>query len=344
MRRNGMIDLFRFVYALLIMTHHTYLFGREGYPFSGAWVFVEFFFMLTGALTAKHFFDMRELDSKEAAKYALIYSGRKFLPYMPYVLIALLIGYISNLFALPVSGVREAIGWIDNLIGESLLLGASKWASIRLAPLWFLSALFLVFPFICYFLGYKKYKWFYVYIFSWIVPILYYGKMGIVARAEYPSDLMRAFMATSLGVFCYVFSKFIRDRKLGRKAQIVLTMIEVGCYLVPVIFTAFEVTNGRIMLIIFFIGIGISVSGRSTLSGWNCKLFTWLGQLSMIVFLIHWPILSIIQWKLSLRDMSFRLAVAYVTTIGLSVILNCLDRAFGINEKLLGLIKSNESI
>ena len=55
-QRNGMIDIWRFIFALLIMGHHMYhLDIGESYLFQSAWIYVEFFFMLSGYFTAKHF-------------------------------------------------------------------------------------------------------------------------------------------------------------------------------------------------------------------------------------------------------------------------------------------------
>ena len=49
---KGMIDLYRIVAILLIMKHHLYI---EGGRFQSAWIYVEFFFILTGCLAAKKF-------------------------------------------------------------------------------------------------------------------------------------------------------------------------------------------------------------------------------------------------------------------------------------------------
>lgn len=54
--RNGMVDIWRFVFCLLIMAHHMYHIGIERiYPFQSAWIYVEFFFILSGYFTGKHF-------------------------------------------------------------------------------------------------------------------------------------------------------------------------------------------------------------------------------------------------------------------------------------------------
>lgn len=52
--KNAHIELCRFIGAIIILCHHTYLFENRTYFVTG-WLFVEFYFMLTGYFTAMHF-------------------------------------------------------------------------------------------------------------------------------------------------------------------------------------------------------------------------------------------------------------------------------------------------
>lgn len=53
--RSGFIDIIRFIAALLIMAHHMYNIGLQYYPFWDCWIYTEFFLLITGYFTAKHF-------------------------------------------------------------------------------------------------------------------------------------------------------------------------------------------------------------------------------------------------------------------------------------------------
>ena len=53
--RSGCIDIIRFIGALLIMAHHMYNIGLQYYPFWDCWIYTEFFLLITGYYTAKHF-------------------------------------------------------------------------------------------------------------------------------------------------------------------------------------------------------------------------------------------------------------------------------------------------
>ena len=54
-KRNGKIDLLRFLFAVIIVLHHTrYLFGDEHCFFHGGSLAVEFFFIVSGYLMTAH--------------------------------------------------------------------------------------------------------------------------------------------------------------------------------------------------------------------------------------------------------------------------------------------------
>lgn len=54
-KRNGNVELVRFIGSLIIMASHIENMGFENYPFISGWIFVEFFLFITGYYTAKHF-------------------------------------------------------------------------------------------------------------------------------------------------------------------------------------------------------------------------------------------------------------------------------------------------
>lgn len=81
MHRNSKycdLELLRFLGILLIMSHHLYLIGYVGeYMFASCWVWVDFYFMISGALTAKHFEGYRS-EKENCGEIALQYTWHKF--------------------------------------------------------------------------------------------------------------------------------------------------------------------------------------------------------------------------------------------------------------------------
>lgn len=72
------IELMRFLVMLLIMGHHLYHIGLEGtYLTRNCWVWVDFYFIISGAFTYVHFQVHSKVADGEGSE-ALAYTLRKF--------------------------------------------------------------------------------------------------------------------------------------------------------------------------------------------------------------------------------------------------------------------------
>ena len=81
-KRNGKIELLRFLGVVFIMNAH---FGyNAGRPFLGGWYYVEFFFIITGFFTMRRFFHEDAVDGTERVRTALTYTFHKFVKFLPY--------------------------------------------------------------------------------------------------------------------------------------------------------------------------------------------------------------------------------------------------------------------
>lgn len=88
--KNSFLELWRFIAALLIMATHMYNFGVDNYYFRETWIYVEFFLIITGFFTAKHF------DGHNCDDYmleALRYTWSKYKPLLPYTSMATVCAY-----------------------------------------------------------------------------------------------------------------------------------------------------------------------------------------------------------------------------------------------------------
>lgn len=71
------IELLRFIGMLMIMGHHLYHIGyNDSYICKNCWVWVDFYFILTGAFTYKHFSSRQ--NSVNPGSEALSYTFQKF--------------------------------------------------------------------------------------------------------------------------------------------------------------------------------------------------------------------------------------------------------------------------
>ena len=90
------VELLRFIGMLLIMGHHLYHIGFVGsYICRNCWVWVDFYFILTGIFTYKHFSSILRIEKIHGSE-ALIYTIHKFKRFFGYTVIAVLLQYIID--------------------------------------------------------------------------------------------------------------------------------------------------------------------------------------------------------------------------------------------------------
>ena len=96
--RMAIVDLWKFIAAVMIMIHHLYYlspaFEGKDYPGYFAWIYVEFFFILTGYFTYRHFAGRDRQEN--LVRSSLSYTYRKFKPFLPYTTIAITLQYLLS--------------------------------------------------------------------------------------------------------------------------------------------------------------------------------------------------------------------------------------------------------
>ena len=148
-KRNGEIELFRFVFAVLVwLRHGTKLFVGERFQnlFTCGALAVDFFFIVSGYLMtvtcAKHCADDQgKCDlGKETAGFII----RKYFGLMPEYLVAWIFAFVLYLFGLDEINlsifVREAVAWLFELIPLSMT-GLSH--GVFHNALWYISAMLM---------------------------------------------------------------------------------------------------------------------------------------------------------------------------------------------------------
>lgn len=325
-KKMGMIELWRFLFMLLIMGRHLYHLGMKGdYPFRGAWIYVEFFFILTGGFTFKHFEKMR-MQGKCPADYvheSIGYTLHKFKGFVGYAVIAVFSEYFIAGYSLLKSGqFSEFILSFRNMPFEMMFLSSSGIVNPKVAPIWYLSAMLLVMPLFCFVV--QKYRSFFVSIGCWLFPVLYYGRVGVTSLRDWPHDMLRAFACMSLGAFAYLLSLEIQKINWNRRKRLLLTVIEFGSLLMTVFFTSRNWKVNEQMLLLFVIGSVSLFSGCSYTALLTGKIFDFLGKITLPMFLLHWTVGTVVR-KLFI-SMEWRVCFYYGATIVLSAALYMMFR------------------
>lgn len=328
MKKNGSVECSRFLAAMLIMTHHMYQLGVEEYPFKEAWIYVELFLLITGFYTARHY------DGHSAgnpSKDAFQYTIRKFLPLFPYACISSVCGWILR-------GLHGLLceGWIwkkfvINFLGDfpfDILLLISSYGYPVITPLWYLSAMLIVFPLFCLFVQIKNR---YTKLLSAILlTLLFYGWNGVSGERTYPLDMLRVMAGMLLGVVIYEFSVVFKAHIL-RVPKKLLTVVEALAFAFPFFcclnnYVSRGFTNTRVYLLCYCIFLLLCLPGFTYSAGIKGKLFDYLGRLSMPIFIFHWCVCMTVNLLAELNGwaLSLKIILYYALTLLVSVVLMAL--------------------
>lgn len=327
-KRISVLGLIKFLAAIAIVYYHTDLGGHWNH----LWILVELFFFITGYFTFKHFRkkENRGKSSEQKAKNAISYTINKFKPFVTFALIAIILRYIAILLlnnGTPLVSLAR-IAPIEALLLNSQI-GERYWA------LWYLSAMLIVFPLFCYMCQTKKKRTLYIILFT--VTIAYYFNFFKAAIFGYES-LIRAFFGMSTGILVYGASEAIRKNKRIKKNSLLLLLISLlsmcasAIVLYPSPSSLGYRTYGELFLIFTVAWFSILMSKKTILSGISSKTMDYLERLSMIIYLIHTPILLIVELVLK----SF--APNKITIAAISIVI-CMALGSLLNE-IIKILKS----
>ena len=325
--RMAIVDLWKFIAAVMIMVHHLYVvapaFENRDYPGYFSWIYVEFFFILTGYFTYRRF--ARKDRREDVFRSTLSYTWQKFKPFLPYTTIAITLQYLlSAPYGELIRGsFRKFLYSFANLPLELMLLGEAHTSDQRLVPIWFLSAMLLVFPIVAL-ISQLKNKYL-ILMISGLYPLFYYGRVKLANRI-WPDDLLRALAGLLLGVFLCVLTDMIREKKLipqGKAATRLLTATEIVCMLLATLFIVrSDKSLWRVIILLFAVGICVMLSGSSLTSKLRSPVIAYLGKLSMPMFIWQWVTATGIKRLNQLIPLSTgaRVAIYFIGTLLISAL------------------------
>lgn len=288
-QRNYMVDLCRFIAAVMIMFCHLDLVGSTTYP---TYMFVDFFFILSGYFTVRHFAKLKNSsDPEERGRTALKYTAKKFLPFLPHLLLALPIAYAASNFHYLRSGdiFGFFVGFRD-MFAELLLLPIKFFdGPVRqIGPLWYLSALLVIMPIFSYICQskYRRPIGFCGLIFAYV----YFSLQNTISAFDPISALSLGASCMFMGMFVYDVVTEIENKKIKKSARFVATLIELICLAYAIAAAMLGFTPVKMQAVVYMIMLTIMLSGISFTANIKCSLFTWLGKISMPLFIWHYAV------------------------------------------------------
>mgnify|MGYP003282444845 FL=1 len=325
----GSVDIVRFLMALLIMSHHLYLLGyKDDWRGISCWIWVDYFFMLTGYFSIRHFAAVQEKPVKCAGYEAVKYTVHKFKKLVPYIAIAVFVQYlmiaVSYMKQYNLRGILDAF---SNMPYEILLLSSSGIVKPEVAPIWYLSAMFLALPLLIYMLLRFEDLW---YILAWLVPVLYYGRMGVNTIRDWPNDLVRAFSCMALGTFVFILTSKVKELKFSVLQRVLLTVVEIGLFGLCILITVANKPYMKwpymnLLPLLFVVHATIMLSGCSYSAKAKGVFCQFWGEISLPMFLFQWGIGTFTAAKITAVN-GIRLCIYYLGTILASVMVIVLKK------------------
>lgn len=298
-KRNGNIEILRFVFCLFIILVHFQNCIRNGYGTTG-YLGVEFFFAVSGIFLGKKLKKDKERHRNEPINETLIASNRYFLSRIssiyPFYFTAVIFFYISGVIFTNLPILKGAL----YCVSDFLFLQIFGFPSISyIGTLWFLAALFfsiyLLYPII------RRYYDVYVRYMSLPIVLL---NIGYIVQTHGSMDIppifdnnllnpgiLRAIAMITLGLVINEFSERMKTVQFRKFGHFVFTVSELFCYLFVFLFMIFAKSTSFefIPVIIICLGLLLTISEQSYFNGkFDNRFSLFLGKSSMILFMTHY--------------------------------------------------------
>lgn len=333
--KSDYIELLRFLACLIIFSFHT-----EGIFISG-WIFVEFFFLLSGYFAMRHFCSHGLQDSKNP-NFPLTYTFRKFKRILPYTTIAFIYYFCTavwlyglkgkemwlfflylplNLLLLPGTGAMPAgVGITDSLYTGHMMEES----------LWYLCVLLVAMPIMLYLITYLKNK-LGMFLVSFL-PLLLYGYLilsdgtihgwHLQHKTFFALDI-RALAGLLIGAGVYYASLWWQKYEYTKLGKILLTLLEVlSIAIVMVISIITRLPYDIVEVLLLALSLSLTFSGKTYTARIHAKAFSYLGKLSLPIYCFHCTTYLLISTLYADTNASTKAMITFIIVVGISIFVN----------------------
>ncbi len=349
MMKNKYIEIERFVASCMILTLHLFV-------SKGTWIFVEFFFLLTGYFTISHVEKRKELI-KDDIWYPVQYTWNKFVKLFPYTTLSLLMLWGIKLIACELKG-SEILKWFLFLPTELMLISGSGMIPNNLqiteelytpfllnAHLWYVCCMLFVLPLVVYLLmNLNKAKAVVLTIF----PMFLYGilvmKSGTITgwhgdQYAFFFCSLRAFAGLLLGALAYYVSLWLNKPKYTDFGKVVLTIIEVASFIIVLVISHLtDLSYDALFIVLLFVSVSISNSGVTYTTRISSEFADFLGKISLPIYCLQMPVIVVCD-ALNIFNPWIKFAITILVSIFVVVMFRYCEKIWHkISPKLKSLI------
>ena len=288
-------------------------------PFADTWIYVEFFLILSGFMTARHF--CREGNEpingdRSIVSTSAIYTFHKYVRFFPYVICAVLCEYLIRYGSELLEGnYYEFLIHMQEMPFEMLLLSAAGTNGTRLFPIWYLSATFLVSMI-------SQIKNIHLKgLISFYPAVFYYlYRAHSIGSHTYPNQIVRAFCGMALGIVVFLLSDSIRKRSLNTFVKVILSVVLISSFLLLIIVGYKSVCPISTYLICFILIVALTFCEKTFIPHFSIRFFLYLGKLSMPMFIWHYVIAHLYVLLFPQSGVLMRILGYYFGTILVSIV------------------------
>lgn len=309
--RNGKIELLRFLFALVVVLHHSReLADADGfYLAKSGYLAVEFFFILSGYFLMSSILNKGEIEN--IGKETRDYLCKKIKALLPNFYFALLVAAVAQGIKWHMQGFHrmQIIVRYFDVIYEFLFIHMAGIGNVRVNGVdWYISAMLLSMA-ILYPIA-RKYRDYFMYVgaplFSIFMIGLLFRSVGHLSLAALPAEnlrihqgLFRALAEISIGCALYPFVQKLKQSSFTPLAEALLSLIELVLYVVILGVMIFAKEKMYDFYVLFLIGLALSLSLSQKGKSMKCfhfSLCSYLGSLSLDLYLAHSYLPSVIKY------------------------------------------------
>lgn len=230
--RNGTIDFLKFIFAILIVVLHAYIYSKDGSFtfFCGGYIGVEFYFLVSGYMMVNSYH--KSVHETLIAKDTFVYIRKKLLYFLPYV-IASQIVYVIVINWGKFSIKHLLYQFLTDELWKILLLQQAGFGQAT-DVLWYISAMLLAMALLYPLLLLTRDNFYYIAFIGTIFGMGYvwhtYGHLCLTFEWNgfIYSGFLRAIVELLAGSVCYYIVEKLRRIKATRFFQFVLAGAEWG--------------------------------------------------------------------------------------------------------------------